>query len=90
MKETTLERFVQNVTEFVDQSQNERILITRNGEPLAIVVGVANKDEEDLRLEASPEFWRMIEEARRRPTVRLRDVEKELFADEGQAGNAAH
>ena len=85
MKETTLEQFAQNLTGFMDASQNERILITRNGEPLAIVVGVENKDEEDLRLEASPEFWRMIEEARKRPTVRLRDAEAELFADEEQA-----
>jgi hypothetical protein len=46
------------------------------------MIVVTIKDEEDLRLEASPEFWRMIEERRRRPTRRLEDVEEELFADE--------
>ena len=31
---------------------------------------------------ASPEFWRMIEERRREPTVPLEDIKAELFADE--------
>jgi hypothetical protein len=66
----------------MESAQHERILVTRNGKLLAVVVGIENKDEEDLRLEASPDFWRMIEERRRRPTRRLEDVEAELFADE--------
>jgi hypothetical protein len=45
---------------------------------------VENADEEDRRLEASPEFWRMIEERRREPTVRLKDIEADLFADEDE------
>jgi hypothetical protein len=45
-------------------------------------VGIAHKDQEDLRLENSPEFWRMIEERRCAPTVRLEDIEAELTADE--------
>jgi hypothetical protein len=40
-----------------------------------------NKDEEDLELENSVEFWRMIEEARRSPTVPLQEAEKELFPE---------
>jgi hypothetical protein len=43
-----------------------------------------NKDEEHRCLEASPEFWRMIEERRREPTVRLKDIEADLFADEDE------
>jgi len=82
MKETTLERFVQDVQELMEDAQHERILVTRDGTPFAVVVGIAHKDQEDLRLESSPEFWRMIEERRRDPTVRLEDVETELLADE--------
>lgn len=84
MKEATLEQFAQDVQGYLNASQQERIVITRDGKPWAVLTGVAHKDQEDLRLEASPAFWRMIEEARERPTVRLRDVEKELFADEVQ------
>jgi antitoxin (DNA-binding transcriptional repressor) of toxin-antitoxin stability system len=82
MKETTLERFVQDVHELLEEAQRERILVTRDGTPFAVVVGIAAKDDEDLRLEISPEFWRMIEERRRDPTVRLEDVEAELLAGE--------
>ena len=82
MKETTIEGFSQNVATLLDQAQQERILVTRDGKPFAFVVGVANKDQEDLRLEASPEFWRMIEERRRSSCERLADVEAELLADD--------
>ncbi len=82
MKETTIEGFSQNIAVLLDQSQQERILVTRDGKPFAVVVGAANKDQEDLRLEASPEFWRMIEERRRSPSVRLADVQAELLAED--------
>ncbi|HMF11434.1 MAG TPA: hypothetical protein VKE94_03990 [Gemmataceae bacterium] len=84
MKETTLEQFAKDVPGAMQAAQRERVLITQNGKPLALVVGVENKDEEDIHLESSPEFWRMIEERRREPTVRLKDVEAELFADDGE------
>lgn len=82
MKETTFEKFVEDVHELLEEAQHERILVTRGGTPFAMVVGIAHKDQEDLRLESSPEFWRMIEERRRDPTVRLEDIEAELAADE--------
>jgi PHD/YefM family antitoxin component YafN of YafNO toxin-antitoxin module len=82
MKQKTLEEFAQDVRGLLEAAQRERILVTRDGKPLALVVGVENKDEEDLRLEADPEFWRMIEESRRSPTRPLKDIEAELFADE--------
>jgi hypothetical protein len=92
MKETTLEQFAKDLPGTMQAAQRERVLITHNGKPLALVVGVENKDEEDIRLESSPEFWSMIEERRREPTVRLKDVESELLADIGEApsSNATH
>ena len=82
MKEITLEELSQQTAALLDAAQHERLVVTRNGKPLAVVVGIENKDEEDLRLEASPEFWRMIEERRREPTVPWEDIKPELFADE--------
>jgi prevent-host-death family protein len=82
MKETTLEQFAQDPHAFLEAAQHERVLVTRHGKPLAVVIGVENKDEEDFDLEASPEFWQMIEERRRRPTVSLKDVEATLFAEQ--------
>jgi predicted RNase H-like HicB family nuclease len=81
MKQMTLEQFVQHVQASVALAQQEHILVTRDGDPVAVLVGIEHKDEEDWRLELSPEFWRMIEERRREPaSVTLAEVEAELFA----------
>ena len=82
MKETTIEQFARDTAAFLDAAQRERVLITRAGKPVAVVIGLENKDEEDLELEASADFWRMIEERRREPTIPLDQVKAELFADD--------
>jgi len=58
-----------------------RLVVTRNGRPFALVVGIENKDQEDLQLEASSEFWQMIGQRRLEPTVRLRHLKAGLIAD---------
>jgi prevent-host-death family protein len=82
MKETTFERFAAELNQLMDAAQHERILVTRDGRPFAMIVGIEHKDAEDLQLESSPEFWRMIEQRRQSPSVRLEDVEAQLLADE--------
>ena len=79
MKEATLEQLTQNAPRLMADAQQERILITHDGRPLAVIVGIENKDEEDWELEASPEFWGMIEERRREVGVSLEEVERHLF-----------
>jgi prevent-host-death family protein len=66
---------------YLAAAQEGRIIFTRNGEPVAVLIGMENKDAEDFQYMTSPEFWRMIEATRRMPTVPLKDVEAELFAD---------
>jgi prevent-host-death family protein len=82
MREATIEELAQQLPALVDASQHERIVVTRNGQPVAVLLGIENKDAEDLRLEAAPEFWRLIEERRRHPTARLEDVEADLFHED--------
>ena len=87
MKEFILEQLSSDVGQIMAAAQRERILITRKGEPVALVVGIENKDEEDFRLQTSPEFWRMIEARRREPTIPLEKLMSELFPEEvGQEG----
>ena len=81
MKETTLELLPSAMKQLVRDSQRERVLVTSDGSPVAIIIGIENKNDEDLLLETSSEFWRMIEERRRGPSYRLRDVEHELFRE---------
>lgn len=85
MKEITLEQLSRETSALLDAAQHERLVVTRNGKPLAVVVGIENKDREDLHLESSPEFWRMIEERRREPTTPLEEIRAELFADEKES-----
>ncbi|MCH8828592.1 MAG: hypothetical protein IID45_03340 [Planctomycetes bacterium] len=82
MKETTIEQFERNPRLVVDEAQRERIVLTEDGTPIAVVVGLKNRDGEDIALETSPEFWQMIEERRRRPTRPLGEARAGLIADE--------
>jgi antitoxin (DNA-binding transcriptional repressor) of toxin-antitoxin stability system len=78
MKETSVESFSQDPMSFVRASQRERVLVTQAGKPLALLVGLENKDQEDWDLETSPEFWRTIQERRARPTVPLGEFQASL------------
>jgi hypothetical protein len=86
MKETTLDEIVKDPLAFAQAARHGRLLITQGGKPLAVVIGIENKDEEDLRLEADSDFWRMIEERRRRPTVSLQESAATLFEDPPSEG----
>ncbi len=88
MKQVALEQLPQEIAELIVSAQRERVVITRNGEPYALVVGVENKDEEDLGLEFSPVFWQMIEKRRRSTvSVSMKDVMAELEAEERRCGD---
>ena len=66
----------------LDRSQQERVVITRGGWPCALVVGIESYDAEDVALASSPEFWRMIQERRRKgKSIPLAQVEARLNAE---------
>jgi len=50
-----------NLDACVSEAQHEKIVITRNGEPVALVVGVAGLDAEQLELGSNPEFWKLMQ-----------------------------
>jgi antitoxin (DNA-binding transcriptional repressor) of toxin-antitoxin stability system len=58
------------------------VLVTRAGRPVAIVVGLADFDEEEIRLGLSDEFWKMISARRREPAITRAELERRLDADE--------
>jgi hypothetical protein len=79
MDAIALEQLPPDVAELFENAQRRRVVVTRNGVPFALIVGVANKDDEDLQLEFDPEFWRMIQERRRETNY----VTLEEFKDRG-------
>lgn len=44
----------------VDQSQKERVILTRHGRPIAILTGVAGRDLEEVLLAQDPKFRKTI------------------------------
>jgi prevent-host-death family protein len=68
------------IRECVDLSQNEEIVITRHGQPAAIVIGVEGKDWEEILLQRSESFWKLIEARRKERTVTLTEMRKRARA----------
>ncbi len=78
MKTVTARDEQKKVKECVDWSQEDRIVITRHGKPAAVMVAVEGKDWEDLVLQTSPSFWRLVKERREQPTISVAELRSRL------------
>lgn len=78
MKTINVRDLQKKIREVVEASQKERVVVTRHGRPMAIVVGVEGSDWEDIVYQTSPAFWKMIEERRKGKTIPLSEVRKRL------------
>jgi antitoxin (DNA-binding transcriptional repressor) of toxin-antitoxin stability system len=67
-----------NLDACVSEAQHERIVITRNGKPVALVVGVAGLDAEQLELGSNPAFWELITQRRRQRNITRAQLEKKV------------
>jgi len=63
-----------NVRKCVVASQNDRVVITRHGQPTAVLVGVEGRDWEDVLYQTSASFWKMIQRRRKEKTISLREM----------------
>lgn len=79
MTKATLKQFASDVEAYLAAAQTQKVIVTKNGKPIALIIGMEHKDAEDFGYMTSPEFWRMIDETRRLPTVPLDQVKAELF-----------
>jgi len=62
----------------VNNAQRERIMITRNGKPVALIIGVEGMDEEQLQLGSSNKFWSLIAERRAQKTLSRAQLEQRI------------
>ena len=62
----------------VTDAQSQRILLTRNGAPAAILVGVEGLDREQVELGTSAEFWKLIRGRRREKTLSRAELERAI------------
>ena len=71
LKETSLDACVKD-------AQNERIVITRDGKPVALMVGVSGLDAEQLELGSSTKFWELISQRRKETALTRSQLDKKI------------
>ncbi|MDP2984451.1 MAG: hypothetical protein Q8O92_14125 [Candidatus Latescibacter sp.] len=62
----------------VQEAQHERVVIMRDGKPIALIVGVEGLDTEQLQLGSSDKFWRLITDRREQKTISRAELEQTL------------
>jgi len=67
-----------NLQACVDQAQRGRVLVTKGGAPIAVLVGVAGLDREQIALGSSSEFWNLIALRRKEPMISRAELERRL------------
>ncbi len=87
MKTISVRDLQKNIKGIVDSAQRERVVVTRRGEPAAVLVGVEGKDWESVVLETSPAFWNLIEARRQEPTLSAEEVEESISAGAAKIRN---
>ena len=75
MKVIDINQLTANPKRYLDEVQEEAIVVTWDGMPRAVLQGV-DDDVETAELVRSPEFWEMIRESRKQPTIPLDEVER--------------
>lgn len=62
----------------INEAQQERVIVTRQGKPIALIIGI---DEEQLELGSDDSFWKLIEERRTQNTISREELEKSINSD---------
>ena len=85
MKTVTVRELQKSIKEAVDSAQKDRVIVTRRGEPAAVLVGVEGKDWETVVLETSAALWNLIEERRRESTLSAEELERHFSSSASPA-----
>ncbi len=67
-----------NIEKCVKDAQHERVILTRRGKPVSLLIGVAGMDLEQIARGHSDEFWQLIRERRGQKTMSRAELEKRL------------
>jgi len=60
----------------VREAQRDRVLVTRDGMLVALVLRPEGLDQEQIHLGASDDFWKLVAERRRQRTVTRSELEQ--------------
>ena len=59
-------------------AQREGVVITRNGDPIALVVGVEGMDLEQVQLGQSGKFWKLVRKWQGQKTMTRAELDRRL------------
>ena len=80
MKTIQMPKELQPLLSFAEASEQDTVVFTEKRRPVAALVSLRKLDRESLALRANPEFWRIIETARKQvragQTITLEALEK--------------
>jgi hypothetical protein len=62
----------------VTAAQRQRVVLTRQGRPVALMVGLSEMDEEQLELGSSDKFWKLITARRKEKTISRVELENAI------------
>lgn len=65
----------------IHDAQRERVVITRNGKPVALIVGVEGMDEEQLESGSTEPFWALIAERRMKKNISPSELERNIVEE---------
>jgi antitoxin (DNA-binding transcriptional repressor) of toxin-antitoxin stability system len=70
----------------IQDAQHESIVLTRNGKPVALLVGVEGMDLEQIELGHSDKFWTLMRQRRGQKTLSRAELEKRITDVEDSQG----
>lgn len=80
MKTIGVRDLQKRIRSVMEAAQNDHVVITRHGQPIAVVVGVEGADWETVAVETSRSFWKEIARRRTQETTFLAEIRKGLGA----------
>ncbi len=78
MKTTTVREARAKLSELLKHAQDERVLITNHGAPVAVIVGVEGRDLTEVFVEYDERLRAKLKSAERGTFTRIEDVRAEL------------
>ncbi len=66
----------------VAAAQDECVVVTRHGKPVAIITGIEGLDQDDLEFANSPGFWKLIDQRRQQKAVTRAQLERKFTGSE--------
>jgi prevent-host-death family protein len=78
MKTMTVFEAKNRFSQALEIAAEDIVVVTRRGKPVAIIQAITEDDLEDLLLERSDAFWKLIDRARKGKSLSIEEVRKRL------------